>query len=158
MIQSENWESLPVKTSRMKSRMMPSEEKWKNWWKRTLKQPKRNRRSIMMRSLVHHHASVLAAQYWKRTSQERNEEVHGKLDYHWQGPYTITAALGKGLFQLKELNGDKVGSSCASRWNYDIHIPNMSFNRQWRESMGFIWRGTYALKLQLNPHHQKIPW
>ena len=27
------------------------------------------------RSLVHHHASVLAAQYWKRISQERKEKV-----------------------------------------------------------------------------------
>ena len=24
--------------------------------------------------------------------------------------------------------------------------------------MGFIWRVTHALKVQLNPHHQKIPW
>ena len=45
----------------------------------------------------------------------RKKRRGGKLDYRWQGPYTITAALGKGLFQLKELNGDKVGSSCASR-------------------------------------------
>lgn len=44
----------------------------------------------------------------------RKKRRGGKLDYHWQGPYTITAALGKRLFQLKELNGDKVGSSCAS--------------------------------------------
>ena len=40
----------------------------------------------------------------------RKKQRGGKLDYRWQGPYTITAALGKGLFQLKELNGDKVGS------------------------------------------------
>ena len=32
----------------------------------------------------------------------------GKLDYCWQGPFVIIASLGKGLFQLKELNGEKV--------------------------------------------------
>ena len=45
---------------------------------------------------------------------KRKKRRGGKLDYRWQGPYTITAALGKGLYQLKELNGDQVGSSCAS--------------------------------------------
>ena len=44
----------------------------------------------------------------------RKKRKGGKLDYRWQGPYIITAALGKGLFQLKELHGDKVDSSCAS--------------------------------------------
>ena len=44
----------------------------------------------------------------------RKKRKGGKLDYRWQGPYIITAALGKGLFQLKELNGDKVDSSCTS--------------------------------------------
>ena len=44
----------------------------------------------------------------------RKKRRGGKLDYRWQGPYTITAALGKGLFQLKELHGDKVGSSRTS--------------------------------------------
>ena len=118
MIQTKNWGSLPIKMSQMKSRMIPSEERWKDWWNQILKQPKQSR-SIMMRSLLHHHASVLAAQYWKRISQERKG---GKLDYRWQGPYIITAALGKGLFQLKELNGDKVDSSCASYWNHNIYI------------------------------------
>ena len=32
----------------------------------------------------------------------------GRTDYRWQGPYKITASLGKGLFKLKELNSDKV--------------------------------------------------
>ena len=41
----------------------------------------------------------------KRTCKKRKGE---KLDYRWQGPYMITASLGKGLFKLKELNGDKV--------------------------------------------------
>ena len=44
----------------------------------------------------------------------RKKRKGGKPDYRWQGPYIITVALGKGLFQLKELNGDKVDSSCAS--------------------------------------------
>ena len=38
----------------------------------------------------------------------RKKRKGGKLDYRWQGPYMITASLGKGLFKLKELNGDKV--------------------------------------------------
>lgn len=42
----------------------------------------------------------------------RRKRRGGKLDYRWLGPYTITAALGKGLFQLKELKGDKVSSFC----------------------------------------------
>ena len=43
----------------------------------------------------------------------RKKRKGGKLDYRWQGPYIITVALVKGLFQLKELHGDKVDSSCA---------------------------------------------
>ena len=38
----------------------------------------------------------------------RKKRKGGKLDYWWQGPYMITASLGKGLFKLKELNRDKV--------------------------------------------------
>ena len=38
----------------------------------------------------------------------RKKRQGGKLDFRWLGPYTITAALGKGLFQLKEKNGNKV--------------------------------------------------
>ena len=45
----------------------------------------------------------------------------GKLDYRWQGPYMISASLGKGLFKLKELDGDKV--SCALH----VHLEEFSF-------------------------------
>ncbi len=38
---------------------------------------------------------------------------HGrKFGNCWQGPYTFTASLGKGLFQLKEMNGGKVRFYC----------------------------------------------
>ena len=45
---------------------------------------------------------------------KRKRRRSGKLDYRWKGLYTITVALGKGLYQLKELNVDQVGCSCAS--------------------------------------------
>ena len=38
----------------------------------------------------------------------RKKSKGGKLDYRWQGPFVIIASLGKGLFKLKELNGEKV--------------------------------------------------
>ena len=38
----------------------------------------------------------------------RKKRQGGKLDYRWVGPYMITKALGKGLYQLKEQKGDKV--------------------------------------------------
>ena len=38
----------------------------------------------------------------------RKKRKGGKLDFRWQGPYVISASLGKGLFKLKELDGDKV--------------------------------------------------
>ena len=38
----------------------------------------------------------------------RSKRKGGKLDYRWQGPFVITATLGKGLFRLKEAAGDKV--------------------------------------------------
>ena len=38
----------------------------------------------------------------------RTKRKGGRMDYPWQGPYRIIASLGKGLFKLKELNGDKV--------------------------------------------------
>ena len=38
----------------------------------------------------------------------RKRRRGGKLDYWWEGPYVISKSLGKGLFQLKELDGDKV--------------------------------------------------
>ena len=41
----------------------------------------------------------------------RKKRKGGKLDYRWQGPYVILASVGKGLYKLKELNGDKVGGS-----------------------------------------------
>ena len=39
---------------------------------------------------------------------QRKKRRGGKLDYHWKGPFVITKNLGKGLFQLNELHGDKV--------------------------------------------------
>ena len=41
----------------------------------------------------------------------RKKRKGGKLDYRWQGLYVISASLGKGLFKLKELSGDKVSCS-----------------------------------------------
>ena len=38
----------------------------------------------------------------------RKKRKGGKLDYRWEGPFLIMAILGKGLFQLKELDGEKV--------------------------------------------------
>ena len=38
----------------------------------------------------------------------RKKRKGGCLDFRWKGPYTITASLGKGLYRLKEQNGDKV--------------------------------------------------
>ena len=39
------------------------------------------------------------------TSKKRSE---GKLDYHWEGPFVITAVLGGGLYKLKGKDGSKV--------------------------------------------------
>ena len=39
----------------------------------------------------------------------RHKRKGGKLDYCWQGPFIITAALGKDSFRLMEVDGDKVG-------------------------------------------------
>ena len=41
----------------------------------------------------------------------RKKRRGGKLDYRWQGPYVITASLGKGLFRLKETNGERVSTN-----------------------------------------------
>lgn len=30
------------------------------------------------------------------------------MDYRWQGPFAITAVLGKGLYSLKERDGNQV--------------------------------------------------
>ena len=38
----------------------------------------------------------------------RKKRKGGKLDYRWQGPYVICSSVGKGLYKLKEVNGDKV--------------------------------------------------
>lgn len=38
----------------------------------------------------------------------RQKRKGGKLDYRWEGPYLITASLGKGLFQLKNPETDTV--------------------------------------------------
>ena len=42
---------------------------------------------------------------------KRKKRQRGKLDYRWVGPYKITNALGKGLYELKEENGGKVSIS-----------------------------------------------
>jgi len=41
----------------------------------------------------------------------RKKRRGGKLDTRWQGPYVIVSSLGRGLFKLKELHGEKVQSS-----------------------------------------------
>ena len=39
----------------------------------------------------------------------RRKKRHGeKLDFLWEGPFVIVASLGKGLFELQEVNGTKV--------------------------------------------------
>ena len=38
----------------------------------------------------------------------RKKRQGGKLDYLWLGPFMITATLGKGLYRLKDVNGNKV--------------------------------------------------
>ena len=38
----------------------------------------------------------------------RSKRKGGKFDYRWKGPFVITATLGRGLFRLKAVNGDKV--------------------------------------------------
>ena len=51
----------------------------------------------------------------------RKKRKGGKLDYRWEGPFVITASLWKGLFKLKDLNGDKV--SCG----LNVHLEEFSF-------------------------------
>lgn len=41
----------------------------------------------------------------------RKKRRGGKLDDKWLGPYTVVTSLGKGLFKLKELNGEKVNNT-----------------------------------------------
>ena len=50
--------------------------------------------------------SVGSAVFMKDFKRKKREG--GKLDNRWLGPYTITKALGKGLYELKEHKGDKV--------------------------------------------------
>ena len=38
----------------------------------------------------------------------RKRRRGGKMDYRWQGPFVITSVLGKGLYSLKERDGDQV--------------------------------------------------
>ena len=38
----------------------------------------------------------------------RKKRKGGCLDFRWKGPYIITASLGKGLYRLREQNGEKV--------------------------------------------------
>ena len=42
----------------------------------------------------------------------RKRRRGGKMDYRWQGPFAITAVLGKGLYSLKERDGDQVLNKC----------------------------------------------
>lgn len=68
----------------------------------------------------------------------RKKRKGGKLDYRWQGPYIISASLGKGLFKLKELNGDKV--SCTTCILHKVCCYNVlsSHSRLYSESTGSI--------------------
>ena len=38
----------------------------------------------------------------------RKKRKGGKMDYLWEGPFVITSTVGKGLYRLKEVNGNKV--------------------------------------------------
>ena len=38
----------------------------------------------------------------------RKKRRGGRLDYRWEGPFQITALLGKGLYRLKKISGSKV--------------------------------------------------
>ena len=49
---------------------------------------------------------------------KRKKRKGGFIDFGWQGLYTITASLGKGIYHLKELNGEK---ECQLTVN--VHIP-----------------------------------
>ncbi len=58
---------------------------------------------------------TVGAQVLKRDFT-RKKRRGGKLDYRWLGSYIITVSLGKGLFRLKEANGERV-SAAAFRSN-----------------------------------------
>ena len=51
----------------------------------------------------------------------RRKRKGGKMDYRWQGPYTITTILGKGLFRLKERDGDKIAYLYGARY-MRVHV------------------------------------
>ena len=42
----------------------------------------------------------------------RKRQRGGKVDYRWQGPFAIIAVLRKGLYSLKERDGDQVLNKC----------------------------------------------
>ena len=44
----------------------------------------------------------------------RKKRRGGKLDYRWQGPYIIVASLGKGLYRLKEMHGERVSPNAST--------------------------------------------
>ena len=54
----------------------------------------------------------------------RKKRKGGKLDYRWVGPYTIISSLGKGLFQLKECNGNNVRMKHYNMYKYSAHYCN----------------------------------
>ena len=55
----------------------------------------------------------------------RAKRKGGKLDYRWQGPYIITGSAGKGLFKLKQLNGDQVSFISLFTW-FELFINTLS--------------------------------
>ena len=44
---------------------------------------------------------------------QRKKRRGGKLDYRWEGPFTITASVGKGLFKLERISSKQVLSAYA---------------------------------------------
>ena len=44
----------------------------------------------------------------------RKKRQGGKLDYRWQGSYIIIASLGKGLYRLKEMHGERVSPNAST--------------------------------------------
>lgn len=38
----------------------------------------------------------------------RKKHLEKKLNYHWEGPFVITAVLGRGLYKPKEKDGSQV--------------------------------------------------
>ena len=48
----------------------------------------------------------------------------GKLDYQWEVPFVITNNLDKGLFELKQLDGDKV---CLHVHYMHVHVSGFIY-------------------------------